>query len=335
MLKIIMMKKGRLTMRRTILTGTELSSSFLSLGGVALGSKLNEADSFILMDAFYEHGGNMIDSAQVYANWLPIEPSISETTIGKWMKTRGNRHEMIVTTKGAHPCLETMNIPRMTPAEIVQDLDDSLKRLQVETIDLYWLHRDDSNQSIADILNTLNSQVKSGKIRYFGCSNWTTERIMEAQEYALVHGIQGFSGNQMMWSAAYVNPAKLGDPTLVTMGKKMKKLHLTSGLTAFPYSSQAQGLFSKLHLGKLTFNNQQINPIYDSEENRNRLQRIERVALDHSLSISQVGLGYLLSQPFSTIPIVGCYTVEQLNECLLAEQVEFSLEELEYLENGF
>jgi aryl-alcohol dehydrogenase-like predicted oxidoreductase len=139
----------------------------------------------------------------------------------------------------------------------------------------------------------------------------------------------------MMWSAAYINNEKLGDPTLVPMDMKMKELHLSTGLTAIPYSSQAQGLFSKLSSGQLTFNDQQMNPMYDSEENRDRLLRMERLASDHSLSITQVGLGYLLSQPFSTIPIIGCYTMEQLNECLLAEQVQFSSEELDYLENGF
>jgi aryl-alcohol dehydrogenase-like predicted oxidoreductase len=81
-------------MRRIKITGTDLESSFLSLGGVALGSNLNEADSFKLMDTYYEQGGNMIDTAQVYANWLPIESAISEKTIGKWMKARGNRHNM-------------------------------------------------------------------------------------------------------------------------------------------------------------------------------------------------------------------------------------------------
>jgi aryl-alcohol dehydrogenase-like predicted oxidoreductase len=321
-------------MRRIKITGTDLESSFLSLGGVALGSKLNEEESFKLMDTYFEQGGNMIDTAQVYANWLPIESSISEKTIGKWMKVRGNRHKMIVTTKGAHPLLETMNLPRMTPGEIVQDLDDSLRRLQVDTIDLYWLHRDDENKSVGEILSTLNNQVKAGKIRYFGCSNWKTERIMEAQKYALEHGLQGFSGNQMMWSLATVNRKKLADPTLVPMDKEMKQIHVTNGLTAIPYSSQAQGIFSKLDSGNLIFSENQISPMYYSLENQNRLKRVQQLAIEHSLTITQVVLGYLLSQPFSTIPIVGCYTVGQLNNCLLAENIQFSEEQIEYLEQG-
>jgi len=321
-------------MSRIKITGTDLESSFISLGGVTMGSKLNEEDSFKLMDTYFEQGGNMIDTAQVYANWLPIESSISEKTIGKWMKARGIRHKMIVTTKGAHPLLETMNIPRVTPGEIIQDLDDSLKRLQVDTIDLYWLHRDDENTSVGEIVSILNDQVKAGKIRYFGCSNWKTERIMEAQKYALEHGLQGFSGNQMMWSLATVNREKLADPTLVPMDKDMKQLHVTSSLTAIPYSSQAQGIFTKLDSGNLTFSENQISPMYYSLENQNRLKRVQQLAKEHSLTITQVVLGYLLSQPFSTIPIVGCYTAEQLNNCLLAENIHFSEEQIAYLEQG-
>ncbi|MEH7415023.1 aldo/keto reductase [Neobacillus drentensis] len=321
-------------MRRIKITGTDLESSFLSLGGVALGSKLNEEDSFKLMDTYFEQGGNMIDTAQVYANWLPIESSISEKTIGKWMKVRDNRHKMIVTTKGAHPLLETMNIPRMTPGEMVQDLDDSLRRLQVDTIDMYWLHRDDENKSVGEIVSTLNDQMKAGKIRYFGCSNWKTERIMEAQKYALEHGVQGFSGNQMMWSLATVNREKLADPTLVPMDKEMKQMHVTSSLTAIPYSSQAQGIFTKLDSGNLTISENQISPMYYTSENQNRLKRVQHLAREHSLTVTQVVLGYLLSQPYSTIPIVGCYTVEQLNNCLLAENIQFSENQIEYLEQG-
>ncbi|WP_248926076.1 aldo/keto reductase [Paenibacillus hamazuiensis] len=321
-------------MKRTKITGTELVSSSISLGGVALGSKLNEEESFRLMDEYTDLGGNMIDTAEVYANWLPVEPSVSEKTIGRWMKSRNNRHKLIVTTKGAHPRLETMNVPRLSPAEIVQDLDDSLQRLQVDTIDLYWLHRDDTNRQIGEILETLNGQVKAGKIRYFGCSNWTAARIREAQQYAAAHRIQGFSGNQMMWSLAEADRTQLGDPTLVTMDSESKQLHLETGLTAVPYSSQAQGLFTKLASGALSFDDGQIKPHYRTEVNRGRLQRVRQFAAEYSLTVTQVVLGYLLSQPFSTIPIVGCYTREQLHECMLADRVHFTGEQLAYLENG-
>jgi len=318
-------------MRRVTFEGTDLVSSTVSLGGVALGSKLDEAQSFALMDLYVDRGGNMIDTAQVYADWLPVEPSVSEKTIGRWMKARNNRNRLIVTTKGAHPRLQTMHVPRMSPQDIAQDVEDSLKRLQVETIDLYWLHRDDRTRDAGEILETLNEQAKAGNIRYFGCSNWTVERIREAQEYAAKHRLQPFSGNQMMWSLASVDAPKLNDPTLAPMDEAMRRYHLETGLAAIPYASQAQGLFAKLDSGALALDDERVAPHYRVEDNRRKLECIRSIAANKSLTCTQVALGYLLSQPFPTIPIVGCRTREQLEDCLRADDVRFTAEELDFL----
>ncbi|HZG86342.1 aldo/keto reductase [Paenibacillus sp.] len=318
-------------MKRTNIAGTELDSSSLSLGGVALGSKLDEEQSFRLMDAYVDFGGNMVDTAQVYANWLPIEPSVSERTIGKWMKLRGNRSRLIVTTKGAHPDLSTMQVSRLSREEIASDIEGSLRRLQVDCIDLYWLHRDDPAKDAGEIIESLNEQAKAGNIRYFGCSNWSAARIREAQAYAAARGLQGFAANQMMWSLAEVDRSKQGDPTLVAMDEETMRLHTETGIAAIPYSSQAQGIFSKLASGALTFDDEKLAPMYRTDGNRRRLERIKQLAAERSLTIAQVVLGYLLSQPFPTIPIVGCYTVEQLQECVEADAVRLSEEQLAFL----
>ncbi|WP_309121154.1 aldo/keto reductase [Paenibacillus sp.] len=320
-------------MKRVRIGDTDLVGSSLALGGVPLGSRLDREASFALMDRYVDAGGNMIDTAEVYANWLPGEASVSEKTIGAWMKARNNREALIVTTKGAHPRIPTMHIARMSPQEIAQDVEASLKRLQVDAIDLYWLHRDDKDRPVGDILETLNAQVRAGNIRYFGCSNWTAERIEEAQRYAAEHGVQGFSANQPMWSFASVDAAKFQDLTLVAMDEEMHRLHRTSGLTAIPYSSQAQGLFAKLQDGRLSLDGEAegVAPHYRTEDNRRKLERIRTIAENKSLSFTQIALAYLLSQPFPTIPIVGCHTEEQLRDCLTADEVRFTEEELAFL----
>ncbi len=320
-------------MKQVRIAGTELVGSSLALGGVPIGSKLDREASFALMDAYADAGGNMIDTAEVYANWLPGETSVSERTIGAWMKERNNRNALIVATKGAHPRLDAMHKGRMSPQEIGQDIEGSLNRLQVDTIDLYWLHRDDRDRPVGDILETLNAQVRAGNIRYFGCSNWTADRIEEAQRYAAEHGVQGFSANQPMWSIAAVDAAKFQDPTLVAMDETMHRLHRTSGLTAIPYSSQAQGLFAKLRNGRLSLDGDAdgVAPPYRTGENRSKLERIRTIAANKSLSFTQIALSYLLSQPFPTIPIVGCHTIEQLQDCLTADEVRFTAEELAFL----
>ena len=112
-----------------------------------------------------------------------------------------------------------MHIPRMSRAEIASDLLASLEHLQVDTIDLYWLHRDDPARPVDEIVESLNEHVKAGRIRYFGCSNWRAERIRAAQEYAAAHGLQGFAGDQMMWSFAAMDPTRIADQTLVCDGR--------------------------------------------------------------------------------------------------------------------
>jgi aryl-alcohol dehydrogenase-like predicted oxidoreductase len=318
-------------MEQVKIPGTDLTSSSLALGGVPLGSSLDEKKSFDLMDAFVASGGNMIDTAEVYANWLQGEKSISESTIGKWMKSRANRNSLIVTTKGAHPRMSTMQISRLSREDISEDVEGSLRRLQVDTIDLYWLHRDDRNRDAGEIMETLNDLVKEGKIRYFGCSNWSTDRIQEAQHYAGSHGLQAFSANQPMWSLASVDPSKNEDPTLVVMDENMFKLHCDTGLTSIPYSSQAQGLFTKLYEGRLSLNNDSVAAIYRLDSNREKFNRIRMLAEKKSITVSQVALGYMLSQPFPTIPIIGCRTYDQLEDCLKADKVRFTEAEMAYL----
>jgi aryl-alcohol dehydrogenase-like predicted oxidoreductase len=320
-------------MKYTTIPTTELKPATICLGTVGIGSKLDQAASFELLDAYLDQGGNFIDTAQVYSDWLPGERSSSEKTIGRWLNQRRNRDNIILATKGAHPGLATMHIPRMSRQEIIHDLDQSLRHLQTDIIDLYWLHRDAPNHPVEDILETLNDQVKAGKIRYFGCSNWRTERIKAAQEYAAHHGLQGFAANQARWSLAHVDPEAISDKTTVVMDEAMVQYHRQTGLAATPYTAQAQGLFQKLASGAAG----QIDPnsrrVYPAAENQQRFERVRRLAADTGLSITQIVLGYLQSQPFVTIPIVGCRTLDQLNDSLQAADIRLTPDQLRYLES--
>ena len=187
-------------MKYRLIPNTQLEPSVICFGTVPIGSALNEQDSFRLMDAYLDYGGNFIDTANVYGDWIPGEKSISEKTIGKWMKQTGVRDRVILGTKGAHPKLTSMHIPRLSPEHIIHDIDQSLGHLQTDYIDLYWLHRDDPTHPVEAIMDVLNRQIELGKIRSIGCSNWSVKRIAEAQEYARSNGLAGFVANQMMWS---------------------------------------------------------------------------------------------------------------------------------------
>lgn len=317
---------------------TDLRVSAISYGTVYIGTEINHQDSFRLLDAYLDLGGNFVDTARVYANWLPGEKFASEKTIGRWLSARKNRDRVILATKGMHPELETMHIPRSSRQEIRGDLEESLQYLQTDYIDFYWLHRDDVSRPVGDILHTLNDLVHEGKIRCFGCSWWTLPRIREAMDYAKSHGMQGFAGDQMHWTLAVIAPDYRGKPTGVETidmnDLETYNYHLQEQLAFMAWSPQARGFFSKLseHKRDPSFLADREYCFYYSEENVRRLDRVETLAGHLNRSISEIVLSYLISQPLLTIPIIGCSTLEQLNENMAAHDLQLTPEMLHYLE---
>jgi aryl-alcohol dehydrogenase-like predicted oxidoreductase len=295
-----------------------IEPSAVCLGTGAFGASVEEQEAFGLMDAFLDGGGNFLDTAHNYSDWIPGERSRSEKLIGRWLKARGNRSKVVIGTKGGHPDLNHMRVPRLSSEQIVQDLDESLQFLQTEYIDLYWLHRDDPARPVAEILETLDGQRRLGKIRSYGCSNWSIERIGEARTYAKEHRLQGFVASQPMWSLAEPNEAGITDKTMTHMDDEGFAYHRRTGLAAIPYSSQARGFFSKADtLGYDQVPKALLNK-YGNERNRARLDIVRRIAGERSASVAQVALAYLIAQPFATIPIVGCKTLEHLRESMEA-----------------
>ncbi len=321
-------------MRYTRIPETSLEPSVICFGTADIGSKIDHDSSFRLLDAYLDGGGNFIDTAQVYADWLPGERSISEKTIGQWLAARGGRNKLVIATKGAHPRLGAMSVSRMSRADIVHDLDASLQNLQTDVIDLYWLHRDAPDYPIENIIDTLNEQVQTGKIRYFGCSNWQTSRMQAAQDYARQQGLQGFVASQPLWNIGVPDYAAIGDPTLAVMDETMWHFHQTTGLAAIPYSAQANGLFNKLAQGQTERIKPHTQRVYQHPENGRRLQRIQQLGAETGLSVTQIVLGYLLGQPFTTIPIVGCQNLAQLQDSLTAGDVALRAEQVQFLAEG-
>lgn len=316
-------------MGRVLLPGTDLRVSSLCLGAGGIGTRLDREQSFALLDAYLEMGGNFLDTARVYGDWVPgIERSISEKTIGAWMAERGMRDRVVLATKGAHFYLETPHLARVHPEEIVKDLEGSLRSLQVDHIDLYWLHRDDPTRPVEEIVETLNAQMKAGKIRWFGASNWRSERLRSAQAYAASQGLKGFVADQMFWNAAVLAIRPFGDPTVQFMDEDQFAFHQETGMAAIPYTSQAGGLFSRMHNGTLEQMAPGARSLYRLEETGQRYQQMRRIMEETGLTITQVILGYLHAQPFVTVPIVGCHSQEQLADSMRALDVRLTPEQV-------
>ena len=322
-------------MRRLTIGETGIEVSALCLGTALFGSRIDEKESFALMDAFAEAGGDFLDSAHCYADWIDgfEERCISEHTIGKWMKERGNRESIIVGTKGGCLHYKTQK-PLSSREELINQIDRSRAELGVDRIDIYWLHRDDVDYPVAHFIDLLNEQCSLGHIRSFACSNWSAPRIREANAYAGAHDLIGFAANQMWWSLATPDLSKYEDPTVLGMDEAGMEMHLETGMTAIPYSSQAKGFFNKLDALGLDGMDEFCRKIYGSGENVAKLARIKEIAAEKSASIAQVALAWMLAQPFTTIPIVGCRTAGQLADTVKAANIELTEETVRYLEGG-
>lgn len=305
---------------------TELRVSSLCLGTADFGAGLSQNEVEALLDRFAEEGGNFLDTAAVYADWTNAGKGSSERAIGAWLRSRPSA-QVVIATKGAHPELHSMGISRTTRADIEFDLNASLKNLGVETIDLWYLHRDDPSVPAEEVLSLLEDQKRAGKLRYYGCSNWHANRIREAEEAARTIGATGFVADQPMWSLAQTDLTG-SDPTLVAMNAELLAWHEGSGVAAIPYSSQANGFFQKIAQGPDVSTSLVT---YDSElvrsENHARFARLESLSRETGLSLTQLVLGYLRSFDFPVVPILGSRTLEQLNDSLSAGDVKLSSEQ--------
>jgi aryl-alcohol dehydrogenase-like predicted oxidoreductase len=322
-------------MRKIHIPKTDLQASIVVLGTDYFGSTVSRQESMQLMDHYLEAGGNVLDTAEIYASFVPGGEHQSETVIGAWLRDRQVRGQVIISTKGAHPKLASMDIPRMSKAEIQADLDSSLKRLGVERVDLYWLHRDAPGYPVDEILQSLASFQQAGKIRYAGFSNWAQPRAEEARQAALQLGIQGFIASQNMWSLAKVDLSQ-SDPTWGYIDESFAQWHLKNGIAAFPFISQAGGYFRRLDqgtLGQLSIDNR-VRRMFDHQENHERFQRIRHLQKKLKLSVSQIVLGYLTNQPFPVFPLIGPKTLPDLQESIRNAGTTLSQTDLSYLEHG-
>ena len=319
-------------MRKISIPNTSLNPSALCMGTGDLGGSIDRESSYALLDAFRDHGGTFLDTAKVYSDWIPGERSRSEKLIGAWLKERGGRAQVVLATKGAHFDLATPHISRVTPTDIVSDLEASLVNLQTDWIDLYWLHRDDPTRPAGEILETLQAQVQAGKIRSYGASNWGLARLEEARAYAIQHKLDGFAAVQNLWNLAHVERGAMADQTIVAMDAELWKFHHRHNLAAIPFSSQANGVFQKLAAGGPAALRPNLQKVYLNPVTDQRADRLRELSAQTGLTLTQLVLGYLLSQPFPTIPVFSARNLSQLEDTLTAAEVRLTPEQVRFLE---
>ena len=321
------------------LGSTDLRVSPLVLGTGLFGSATSEDESFAILDAYTESGGNFLDTANVYAEWVEDGKGKSETTLGKWLKARNARDSVVLATKGAHADIET-EASRMTEEFLDGDIALSLERLQVDSVDLYWLHRDDPAVPVCDILGWLAKLLRQGLVRHIACSNWTWRRIEEVREYAERNGLTGFSASQIGWSLAEADPDGPGPAGMLFMNRETRAWHERTGFPLLAYSSQASGFFSGKYRRGMDPEDRKpgIRPWvlqrYGTPANYDRMDRAREIGARHGASANQVALAWLLHQPFPVFPMIGPGTKGQLAESLGALSLKLDEQEIGLLRDG-
>ena len=287
------------------------------------------------MDAFFEHGGRLIDTAHYYAEWHPRGSGMSERTVGAWLRDRKIRDQVILGTKGGHPKVDDLDHPHLSSAELEQDLSESLERLGIEQIDIYWLHMDDLHRSVEEIIETLAAFIQDGRVKRIAASNWTTARIEAANAYAEKTGLSGFVASQPNWSLAKPNWPPTPVPGLLAMDDTALQWHVENHFPVIPYTSQATGYFSERNVVWLRGGFEGSAPLggpkYDSPLNRQRLRQAASIAEKRGVTANQIALAFLLNQPMPVYPIIGTAKPHRIPEIVKAANIKLSKEELDQL----
>jgi len=298
---------------------TDLEVFPLCLGGNVFGWTCTEAESFDVLDAYTAAGGNIIDTADAYASWVPGNTGgESETIIGKWMRSRGNRHRTIVATKvglwAAHKGL--------APATIRAAVDGSLKRLGTDYIDLYYAHTDDRETPLEDTLRAFDDAVRAGKVRHIAASNYTAPRLSEALAISKREGLASYAAVQPNYNLVH-----RGD-----YEGALRDACARTGLSCLPYFALASGfLTGKYRRGTVESARSEMVGKYQTPEGERVLDALERVAAAHGTTMSAVALAWLCADETIAAPIASARTPAQLGDLLPSVDVQLTPNDLALL----
>jgi aryl-alcohol dehydrogenase-like predicted oxidoreductase len=316
-------------MQYRFLGNTGLRVSALCLGSMQFGWNVDEPTSHAILDTFVAAGGTFIDTADIYSRWVEGNPGgVSEEMIGRWMQQRRNRYEVIIATKGAGPMWSGPTGEGLSRTHLLRAVDDSLRRLQTDYIDLYQTHWYDANTPIEETLGTLTDLVRAGKIRYLGCSNIPAWRLMQALWAGERRALETYISLQPHYNLAH----------RAEFERELRDVCQTYRLGVLPYSPLAAGfLTGKYRPESTTPESVRANSVqqkYANERGWAILRALDAAAAEHGGQPMHVALAWLLAQPTVTAPVLGARSIEQLNEQLAALDLDLSAETLAALDRA-
>lgn len=305
-------------MSKFTLAKTELQISHLCLGGNVFGWSTDEQQGFEVLDAFVQHGGNFIDTADAYSAWVPGHVGgESETIIGNWIAARGNRAETVLATKVAK--LPTR--PGLSRANIIAACDDSLRRLKTDYIDLYYAHEDDHKTPLEETLSAFTELRDAGKIRYAAASNYSGVRLREASTISKANGLIEYCALQNHYNLLERKDYEHDSaPALNELG-----------ISGIPFFGLARGFLTGKYREGVTVESVRAGGVteYANERGWALLAKLDEVAKSHNASVAAVSLAWLRQQATVSAPIASATSVQQVAEIM--EDVSLTRDELELL----
>lgn len=318
-------------MKKIQIENTDLVCAPFGLGTADAGVSWKEEEVDRIFGTYLELGGNVIDTAHVYSDWVPPEIARSERIIGDWLAKTGKRKEIVLVTKGGHPSMveekPDMHKSRMRKQDMVGDLESSLMKLRTDYIDLYFYHRDDVAIPVEETIEVMEEFVKQGKIRYYGCSNWTPERMRAADAYCREKGYRSFIADQMLFNfgTKYMKPME--DDTLCSMDEEMYAYHRENRQNlAMPYMGICSGFFHAYE--KKGEEAVKLSP-YATEGNLRAAKRLLALKEKYHANLTQLLLGFFTVQDFPCLPLYGTGKPERLKEAAEAFDIVFEKKDFE------
>ena len=300
---------------------TDVLVSPLCFGGNVFGWTADRDASFAILDSYVGSGGNFIDTADVYSEWIPGNTGgDSERIMGEWLAARGRRDDVVIATKVAK--LSTRR--GLAPDNIRAALDDSLTRLNTDYIDLYYAHEDDDSVPMLEWLTTFDELVKSGKVKHLAASNFSPARLTEALDLQAEHGLSPFVAIQDHYNLMERDEYE----------RVLEPIVLEHGLSSLPYYALARGFLTGKYRAGVTVDSARAKgaEAYIGERGDRVLGALESIATAHACPMGAVALAWLLTRPGITAPLASGRTVDQLADLLPMATVELSADEIAQLD---
>lgn len=328
---MLFQKKDGLVMKYKESNGVRFSQ--IGLGTGRFGTIVAEENAFRMLDYFFEHGGNVLDTARNYYEWVENGYGKSEKCLGNWIEERNNRSSICLVTKGGVKNNGNIWEINLSKKKLLNEIKQSMDALRTDYIDVYLLHRDETGRPVEEIVETMQQLRELGKVKLLGVANWQYERICKANEYAQSHGMEPFKVIQTWWSLAEYKKEMWNDDNTTHMDLQVYDYLLKNSYIGMAYTCQCKGYFQKaIQVGRENLDSF-LRERIETENNIKILNYLKEYCNREEIAPTAVVCGYITNNPANGIALVSTSNMEQLEDIMKWSDYELPREIISDLDN--